>query len=326
MQVLKYLPYSCLLYCILFTACLEIQAEDDQEMMTINTLEMGPPPLIEVNDQVLNSSLLMRILPAQLIGEAQIFCEAVAITSTLLLSTAYCFRQGASFAEVFTGEQIDITNPSQPSIPVKAYYLNEMFQDSMPMTFQSNIALIELVGNTNSSILRPLANIEDANLESFVRVGYENIDSRNFRRFVQVMLPIGIQINEIIFGNPNADLCPMGGGATVAKYNDDIMLVALNHRSNMVPCASSGSALRVDLHQEWIESSVTQLSTNIIGNNLQCAQALLCYTPSCNQALKESHRSLYDRLFLCANESQCTSVDCYPTVCPQEYQDCVSAQ
>ena len=314
-------------------ACLEIQATDEGDMSMLDdpmpsSSDMMTDP-ITINDTVLQSSLLIRVLPAQNVQqEAQIFCEAVAIQPTLLLSSAYCFRNGVHFAEVYTGEQINIMTPSTPAVSVKSYYIHEDFQANSNQTFDNNIALVELVSAAPTSVLQPLANIESANLESFIRVGYTKIDLQNFRRTVQVMFPESVEMNEIIFGSPDDGLCSIGGGATVADYEGDIKLVAINHKGNNSPCISGGTALRVDLHKTWIEQSVAQLASNSIGQDLLCAQALLCHDHNvqCNQSIRATHRNLFDELFLCANAQQCNSVQCYSTVCAEEYSACVNAQ
>ena len=297
---------------------------DDMEMSLDESIE---PPQERVSpEQAAEGSLLLRVLPSELEGEAEVYCEGVAIAEQLVLTTAHCFDRGASFVEAYSGSTIDIKDPQATRIPATKVYLNPSYQSGTPLAVINDIAVVFLKEATSSQILKPISALNEIQSTFFIRLGYEVIDTGKFQRILNPSDAIEFTPLEVIFGDPLAPACLLGGGPVVTSYQEMSVLAAINTRGTGT-CIEGGAALRVDSHRGFIESTLSAADeANILTSSLSCAQSFYCQSPECFQSLSETAKPLFDALFTCANERGCNTPNCYATQCPEEHQACVSAR
>ena len=289
----------------------------------------------DINMLLAEAALLIRVIPVDDSRGAEVFCVAVALQPSLLITSASCFQGGVRYAEVKRGAQISFQDNEARVGVVTQVYKHPGFIPGIPVNNGYDFAVVKITPPSNFDSPPQVVTLYERDpmtLDTLLRVGYKRGEDNVFQR--RVSFGSGTQaMGEVLTFSASAGgdaPCPVSGSPVMAYVNGAPHVVALSAHGDET-CTQGGSAGIVNASRAFISDAYEgQIDTSgqnyEVTGDLSCAQFFLCYqVPDCQMKLTMPAQMLMNDLFACINETMCNEFSCYPTACPDEYDLCVQS-
>ncbi len=316
------------------SACVETIVVE-AEMGGAESNNNGGEMQIDNTSMLVNSALLIRVIPEDTSLGAELFCVGVPVTQRAIITSASCFRGGLRYAEILSGLTVSFSDDRNRLAIVEKAYKHPAFNPDIPADLGSNLVVAHVDRDLNTQTVLPYVGEVNDSLTPLLRVGYLADMELNFQRTVAFGLNPTLEDSIIVFedGEGSLPLCNVTGAPVLAIVNNQPSLIGVSSWGNE-SCTEGGSASSLSQQTtiDFLNDALNQTYTVPAGQSasakgdLSCSQAFKCFNYSGCLAFLGAEASMqYDNLYLCTSAAGCAADDfgCFMESCPEEYSACL---